>query len=534
MNITYKYAAAAWILMTVLLISCNAQADLATDDTEHAVMQQGMPIVSEPIALTFFTGKSPSNGDPFEDILVWKKYAKLTNMNIQFELVPFDVLTEKRALSLEGDNLPDGFYSARLTPEELAAYGKRGVLIPLDDLIDAYAPNFKALLEKYPMLRKGLVMPDGHIYSFPSFYDPDFLSMQIGTPLWVNKQWLDELGMAEPRTTAQFRSYLLAVKGADLNGNGKQDEIPYSGVGIGTLINQLKGAWGLGNRGLGHKFVDVDPLTQQLRFTKALPGYKEMLQYIHGIKKDGLLDKEIFSIKENALNAKGNEGLLGAMIVPNPAAVMRRDEYIGLGALQGPYGDHLYTQMKVPLVHQGAFAVTSANRYPEATVRWMDYFFGEEGASLFFMGEEGVTYAKDEKGQPQFLPFITDNPDGLTMDQALMPYVTWLGGSYPGFVRQSYFKGSESMKGSLMAAEKARPDAVKEVWGKFSFTKDEELFMLTVGADLEAYISDMELKFINGSVTFAEWDSYLSTLDTMGVREYMQMYEQAYERYVHD
>lgn len=43
-----------------------------------------------------------------------------------------------------------------------------------------------------------------------------------------------------------------------------------------------------------------------------------MLQFVNKLHQEGLLDKEIFTIEGGALNAKGQEGLLGATIVPNP------------------------------------------------------------------------------------------------------------------------------------------------------------------------------------------------------------------------
>ena len=135
-------------------------------------------------------------------------------------------------------------------------------------------------MEEYPDIRKGLTMPDGNIYSLPSFYDPA-LSMLIGTPIWINQEWLDQLGMKEPQTTEEFYAYLKAVKETDLNGNGKHDEIPFASAGITGIIDHLKGSWGLGTSGLGHKLVDIDPDTGKLRFTKALPEYKEMLQFVN-------------------------------------------------------------------------------------------------------------------------------------------------------------------------------------------------------------------------------------------------------------
>ncbi|WP_315970550.1 ABC transporter substrate-binding protein [Paenibacillus sp. PAMC21692] len=522
----------------VLLSGCSVREQQAggqrgeeqqADEAREAV--EGMPIARDRIALTFFTGQSPNNIGPYEDKLVWKKMAERSNMDIDFRLIPFEVLANQRALALAGEELPDAFYSARLSSAELYMYGRKGVLIPLDDYLADHAPNFYALLERYPELRQGLTMPDGHIYSFPSFYDPEFLTMLVGMPFWVNGKWLERLGMQEPVTTDELLAYLRAVRDTDLNGNGVQDEIPVASVGITPLLDQLKGAFGLGNRGIAHRFVDVDKETGELRFLKADPAYRELLAFANGLKEEGLLARDIFSLKETALNALGQAGLLGAAVVPNPATVMGRDEFIGLGALQGPRGDRLYSHIKPPLIHTGAFAVTKSNPYPEETIRWMDYFFGEEGATLFFMGEEGRTYDKKPDGSLVFKESIAQAEGGLTLDQALIPYVTWMGGSYPGFVREAYFQGSETRPEAMASAEKARPYIPSEVWGRFNFTEEESLWMSTAGRDIERYANEAEREFVNGTLPLSEWDTYVSRLEAMGLDQYMNIYEQAYERY---
>ncbi len=491
----------------------------------------GMPIAKEPVSLTFFTGKAATNGNNFEETLVWKEYAKMTNMNIKFQLVPFENLTEKRNLALAGGDYPDAFYSARVPSSDLMKYGAQGTFVKLNDLIDQYAPNFKKLMEKYPDLKKGLTMPDGNIYSFPSFYSPEFLPMLIGTPLWVKQDWLDKLGMKEPATTEEFYQYLKKIKETDLNGNGQADEIPYAGEGINPLIEQLRGAWGFGNRGLGHKFVDVDPKGGDLRFFRTDPGYKEVIEYMRKLYTEGLIDKEIFTIKTAALFAKGQKGVFGATINPNPKTQMNQTGYFGLGALKGPHGDQLYSHVKVPAVWPGAFVITDKNKNPEATVRWIDHFYGDEGATFYFMGIEGQTYTKTADGKLEFVEEITKNPNGLTMDQALAKYITWLGGSYPGYVQQKYFKGSETLPESVETGKKAEPYAVKELWNNFNFTEEETEFRSTVGKDMETYIGEMEAKFITGSQPMSEWDKYVATVQKMGVDEYMKIYKQSYERY---
>ncbi|MGV3241016.1 hypothetical protein ACEF17_13175, partial [Streptococcus hyovaginalis] len=165
--------------------------------------------------------------------------------------------------------------------------------------------------------------------------------------------------------------------------------------------------------------------------------------------------------------------------------------------------------MKSPLVHVGAFAITDKNKNPQATIRWIDYFFGEEGATLQFMGVEGETYEKNGDGKPQFTEKITNNPDGLTFDQALTPYVTWMGGSYPGYVQEKYFGGSEALPSSVAVGDKVQPDAPKEIWNGFNYTDDELKVKLATGTDLETFINEIEAAFIAGYKDFSEWDQYV-------------------------
>ncbi|GIO15679.1 ABC transporter substrate-binding protein [Cohnella xylanilytica] len=536
----FGFRALRGVLTIVLLAGCGNSRELAAlagpldrpSSPQAATGSAGLagaPSESAPLSLSFLTGTALPG--PYEDTLVWSEYEKKTNVRAKFDLVPFEYLEAARNLALTDGSYPDAFYAARLSARELDRYGRQGILLPLNDLIDRYAPNFKKLMERYPEIRKGLTMSDGRIYSLPSFYDPEDFPMLIGVPLWVNRDWLDRLGMDEPVTVGQWYDYLKAVKKTDLNGNGRPDEIPFSDNGIGDLINQLKGAWGLGNRGLGHPLVDVDPKTSGLRFIKTSPEYRELLEFANRLYRENLIDKEIFTLDYDALLAKGQDGLLGSTIVPNPQTLMGRSEFVGLGALEGPRGDRLYSQVKTPMAHVGAFAITDKNPDPAATMRWIDYFYGEEGATFFFMGLEGVTYEKTEDGEWRYVAEITDNPDGLTQEQVLRKYVTWMGGSYPGYVRERYFKGSETLPNFAEAAGKAKPYAVRDLWYAFNFDEAEQETMGSVGRRIETYVAEMERGFVGGSVPLSYWDRYVRNVEDMGLAEYMRAYESAYERY---
>ncbi len=96
---------ASMLTMTMaggMLAACSSNTDNSGGAkpgaavADKSVNPSGMPIVNAPISLKFFTGKSATNGNKFEDTLVWKEYAKMSNMNVTFELVPFENLTEKK------------------------------------------------------------------------------------------------------------------------------------------------------------------------------------------------------------------------------------------------------------------------------------------------------------------------------------------------------------------------------------------------------------------------------------------------------
>lgn len=489
----------------------------------NGVNLTGFPIVKDPIKLTFFAGKAASAPPNWNELPVWKEYEKMTNITVDFQLTPAESLTEKRNLVLSGGDYPDAFHTARLSSIDVANYGAQGIFIPLNDLIDKYAPNFKKLLEKYPEVKRGLTMPDGKIYSMPTFYDPDFKSVIIGTKLWYNKSFLDALGMKEPATTEEFYQYLKAVKTQDPNKNGKADEIPYAASGYGSLLDELKGAWGLGNRGNMHSRVDMDP-SGKLRFIPADPKYKDLLEYLNKLNKEGLFINNILTIPGTEVNVKLGEGVVGASETNSPQAIsgVSVKNFVGAPALKGPNGDQIFSRARSPLIDTGAFVITKKNKYPEATVRWMDYFFSEEGSKLFFMGVKDLSYKELPDGTLQYT-------DEYKKDAS--KFVSWAGGFYPGMLTSKTFKGGEADPISIEGAKKVEPYWPKEVWPAFTYTQEELTRFTPLNTDINNYVTEMTTKFITGDVPLSDWDKYIANLKKIGLDDYMKIYTAAYERY---
>lgn len=528
------------VALLFIITACAEDSGKSSNNTKGSSNEKptenfnetGFPIVDEEITLKFMAGQAPATNPNWNDVMIFNEYEKMTNMHIEFEMVSHDALVEKRNLALGSGNLPDAFHSAGVTQNDFLRYGKQGIIIPLNDLIDEHAPNFKALMEKYPEIKEGVTMSNGDIYGFPQMSDPEFLSMRTGPKPFINKVWLDELGMDIPNTTEEYYQFLKAVK-EEKPSKGKVDEIPFGAPYIGPFYQYLQGAFGVANKGSLGGLMDEDPETGDYRFYPTSDQYKELLEYMHKLYSEELIEQNLYSIDHNQYIANSSEGRYGSIVWYSPLQIFGEElgsEYANLPALEGPHGDKTWVNMYDPVINPGAFVITSANEHPEATVRWIDHFYGEEGLEMFFMGFEGETFEYDENGNPVYMDHILNSKDDLTYAQEAAKYLTFPGGGFPSLITVDLFKGAESMPDELAGAELLAPDIIEDPWLTLKQTEEENEQLKGIGEDIEKYVEEMRDKFIVGSEPLSKWDDYVKTLEGMKIKEYMDIKINAIER----
>jgi len=441
-------------------------------------------------------------------------------------------LEEKRNLTFGGGELPDVFYAASIPNSDLLKYGEQGVLQPLNDLIEDYAPNFKQIMEESPEVENAITFPDGNIYALPNIYDPTFTSLIMNATPWINQSFLDALDMDMPETTDEFYEYLKAVKNDDPNGNGEADEVPFGGYSIDYLTRWLRGSFGIANNGVN--YIDLDEDTQEVRFYPISDGYKEMLEYVHKLYSEELIQQNIYNIEFNEYLSYANEGIYGSTYWYSPEEEFGDvgDDYVSGLPLKGPHGDQKYVDIGHPAFAMGRFAITEVNENPEATMRWVDYFYGDEGSKFFYMGIEGETYEETEDGEYKYVDRITNSPDGLTMNEELVKDLAWVGSSSPSIIKQEYFQGTENSPQALEAGEILEPYFIEDSWPpEFTYTNEENKKLTGLATDIEKYVDEEKDKFITGQISFDEWDQYVERLEKMGLEEYLSIKQAAYDRY---
>lgn len=534
-KVTLLCVTMAIMMGTVLLNGCTKDKDPGSDRTElngPAYMNmEGFPIVKEPITLKAMVSKAAAQGD-YSGILMWNEYEKMTGIKIEWEQVPASSITEKRNLALASGEYPDMFFRASIPSKEIVKYGEQGIFIRLNDLIDKYGPNFKDAMAAMPDVRRSVPEYNGAIYALPGMSAID--AVEINPKLFLNKKWMEKLQLKMPATTEDLYTVLKAFKEMDPNGNGKADEIPWSAPGLVYITDSLKGAWGLMNKGKFHPNVDVDS-NGKLRYIPTSDRFKALLVFMNKLYREGLIDKEIFTSNASQLIAKGEQGRVGAFAYINNITIgtTYQDDYAGLeAALIGPYGDQLWSNKRGHIGTKGAFTITNRNKYPEAALRWADYFYGDEGIKMFYMGIEGISYRKNSDGKYEYLPEIINNiPKGSSFDQVISKYVPYAGGGNPTITKAAYFKGGEMNPISLRAAENMNKFTPKEIWGHFNYSSEESDRLLALENDINSYVNQMIPQFIQGKIPLNQFNSYVEQIEKMGLGEYMKIYASALERY---
>lgn len=523
-----KWAIILTLSMLFSILAACASSSPSTSEQPEAgsatgsnVNKEGFPIVNEPITLTMMAKDAGMKN--WNEMPVIQEMEKLTGIKFDFRNAPLDSFDTKKNLVFASGDYPDVFYAAELTQDEEVRYGGQGVLIPLEDLIDEYAPNIKKILDENPEVRKSITTPDGHIYSLPRI---DLSAVWYRGPMWYNGEFLKALNMDKiPETTEELYTYLKRVKEEDPNGNGQADEIPFSSVKLDDVRMFMLGWWGIYGEVI---YADKD---HNVHYTPMQEGYKGYLTFLNRLWNDGLMDKETFSQTDDQKKSKGKNNQLAIFSDFHP--------YFTLGGDPNPE-DELMKPLKSeiadspvygkhPGLSRGAFAITSSNKAPEATMRWIDYLYSYEGAVLFDLGPEGMLWKYTDKDNrvKETVPVEGDREEFRATLTPNYGIVT------PGIVNNDVQKGLKTDYDEFLIKEneeKLLPYA-KVPYPLVYLTAEETEEISKLRSDLDTYVKQMEAKFVIGQEPLTNWDAYVEQIKKMGGERIEEIYQAAYDRW---
>jgi len=474
-----------------------------------------------------------------------------TGLEIEMIWLPAEDAENIAKLALAaGEGLPDayiGFGSANydiFSNLNLQKYGESGAIIPLNDLIERYGANVRAVWDELDEfnLKKFMTMPDGNIYYMPGF-SSSLITRYIQNLMWVNKGWLDALDLSVPTTTAEFRDMLMAFRTGDPNGNGLADEIPLAG----TEEHYGKQVYDF----LFNAFIYNDAKHDRLLLENGIVGFapvrdewRDALKYMRGLYEDGLLSPFSFTQSNQQLRQMANDprDILGAFTSPgitftvqqNSPEIMER--YIGVGPLAGPDGVR-FASVSIPLPKPNG-VITSACEYPEEVFKLFDLMLSEEACLMGRYGEQGVDWERARPGDvsiygtPATINIINqlwNTPQNKHLNQ-IVPYIS-----------RPKFSGGVTWDGTKTDGEYMNAQAVmlynghepEEFIGALMFTAEEEENILNIRMDIEAWVKQNIIDFITGNRDIqsdSEWAAYAEEFNALGLDILLKTAQSAADR----
>ena len=487
---------------------------------------------------------------------IFKRLEEKTNVHVNWTAISGDVWGDKIGLQMSNlKTLPEFVFSAGFNDTDLLKYAKQGVIINIEEYIDKYMPNLLKVFEQAPEYRAMCTDENGHIWALPWIEQLGYEKTAIQTidnMPFINKNWLDFLGLEVPTTVEDFEKVLLAFRDnadklkAEFNIDG--EVIPMSfiindgGQDPMVLINGFGEGYGDPDKGR-HIAVTED---RKVICTAQQEGFRKGLEWLHKLYEEDLIDKDAFTHDWSTYVAKGKSGRYGVCFswdVANIVQVSMDDLIAGKSWVPMPV---LTADTRNLTPQNGSFTsgfdrgrcvVTVNAKNPALICAWLDQMYDPMQSPQNNWG----TYGEDD----DFDIFeMSTNANGEPMLKH-----AWLGDASPVEVREA-----ESVNGPLAILDSyydvyvtCPDDAQYRLnWIKEIYTPDmhttyvfPNVFMTTedtkqvsnLQADVTKAINTAKANWIMNGVTDADWNQLQDDLAKYKVDELLGIFQKYLDAY---
>ncbi|MEG0767274.1 MAG: hypothetical protein RR482_06115 [Clostridia bacterium] len=462
------------------------------------------------------------------------------------ERTPLSVMMAQNVLVVilaSGQTLPD-VVSVGMSISDDYLYGSAGTFLDLTELYQTQAYYIPQQLAAHPEVEvmRYITAPDGKIYNIPR-YQYEVIG-PAGRKCYINQDWLDKLGLAQPTNTEEFYQVLKAFAEKDPNGNGKADEIAMVGsTGWGqSPIPWLMNAF-IYDDDEDNFFVSDGRLDVNYRHE----AYREGLRYIHKLVKEGLLSSLSFTQTMDQLKqlcASEDAATVGcvstfatSMMLPTGHAY--NQYYVGLAPIAGPEGNR--TAMYAPTLPNNVWHLTRDCRNPELAFRVGDFLWQSESYLRGRYGVEGQDWYKNEDMtkpaviagyKPLFYypkSIWNDTQNSHLHNEHPCFDVTYLNSWVLDLEKTPY---NTTYTAGLIAPAYAECFPAEGTYVPVLFYTPEETEEVSeIRATLKSYVTESSTRFVVGDLDLdKDWDAFQTEIEAIGLSRFLEISQAAYDR----
>ena len=552
-------------LMLLSLAACGGkEAETPAETTaaaDEGAYHGELPFIKEgdePVTLTIGLRTSGHVTD-YKDNALTHWVEEKTGLNLefmQFNGSTADTASQVALMIASGETLPD-ILRPGIGKIQADEYGLDGYFIDLKPYLEKYSYYEKQALalyypEKpglYDELVEGATEPgSGKIFAYPLMEDCPLDTPNYHT--WINREWLDKLGLEIPMTLDELHEVLVAFRDKDPNGNGKKDEIPMVGRANGSYVDPTRlivNAFVYWNSNY-HFNVDENG---KVWAPYDRDEYRDALILISDWVKEGLISTLTWTQTSAELKSlfnptDGSEALCGVIFghadttfVPDSPSVFRYDlmkPLKGVTPLGGYAPRNDYSRLY-------ANFITADCKHPDLAVKLIDFLCSPEAAVRVRWGEEGVNWVYSDGtktgnlGGTAKIKLIGDlvfSTQGNKMWRTILTCNSERYWEYESDIGN--MENWESCRITKLLQNYKNFEEIgmpEKVFTFVNYTQEENERRTEIDKELTDFIKDRRAQFCTGVLdprSDADWQEYLKNLESLGYSEWVSLAQAAYDR----
>lgn len=501
----------------------------------EGVVSYELPLFEETYTPTMFWVLVGGTAMPYnDDTLFWQRLQEQLNVDIDFDQVSEVSCAETYNLRIASGDMTDLIWE-----DNCSAYGvtyaypggyeaavEDDVYMDISELLPEYAPNYWAILEHLPNVRKALTTDTGKLCSVAMIYDKP---QGIRGSALVRTDFLADTGMELPVETDDWVELLRAMKA-----NGVL--YPYGSLSTGDAGGFMD-AFGT----TGESRFKIDTQTDTVVYDGTSEELRAFIEFFIPLYEEGLVSPDFYSATmfDFAPKTDGTNGIFGGSadditnFKTNYGIDLTPAENIIVSG-SGNTGKQLvdYSLCVQQTTDKKCVVLTTSCEEPEKALQLLDWFYSEAGIQSTNYG-----FAEDESyelvdGQPQLLPFmITRDENFVTYEvQYALPEgpMVYLTGKADPISDEAVVRAKEIINNIDLST--VRYTTMPSI----CLTEEETEKISQIQSDIDTAAEEQIKKWMTcqDALTDESWNAFVELIQGMGIEQVQEVYNDAYQRYL--
>ena len=446
-----------------------------------------------------------------ENTYIFDKLSKILGVNVKPIFVPVSASAEKRATILASGDLPDIINAGSLNKAN--DYASQGAFEPITPYMKELPNVSKYFGEdgKYSWVSKSYAADDGMLYMFPHVDT----SRVVNHGMLYRKDIFDKHGIEMWNSPETFYQALKKLKEL------YPDSYPLTSKTGKSITANYSMSWG----GFTSYDMYFDEDDSKWKYSDTAPETKEMLDFLHKLFKEGLLDPEFLTNTQPAWTTKMTTGK--SFVTYD--WIGRLDMFTAQSEIPGydlryanPVGPR-QTLVNLLQVEKGGLSI-SKGKNALLAMKVVDFWYSEAGAELMTLGVRGETFEFDKDGRVKYLDPELAAKEKLDIMDLRSKYCMWMADSYRTTDKRScYYQYSEREQEAQESVNKCKGLETADPVITF---KDADASKVTdLITALSKKFEEVMFKYIVGQDTgSAAWEKWLKEAKKLGEDDLIKIY----------